>query len=246
MMRIHLLEIPFQQENTSSVLHPVFIQTGSINLLVDCGYPGMLPQLSSALQQAGFSWPQVDVLFITHHDIDHYGCAAAIKAAHPHVQVWAPQAEQPYLEGRKKSIRLQQAEDLFDQLPPEHRPWAMAFQASLKAVEPVAVSKSVDATYDTELLPGLWLLPTPGHMPGHVSLYLPAEGVLIAADAVVVENGQLAIANPAFTLDLLAAFQSAARLAALPANEILCYHGGRLQGQLASQWQHLLQQSPAL
>lgn len=46
---------------------------------------------------------------------------------------------------------------------------------------------------------------TPGHTPGHISLYFLQSKTLVAGDAVVIENGVLDIANPQFALDLEAA-----------------------------------------
>ncbi|KKO50771.1 hypothetical protein XI25_30785, partial [Paenibacillus sp. DMB20] len=88
---------------------------------------------------------------------------------------------------------------------------------------------------DGEHLPwcgGIDIIHTPGHTPGHMSLYLPADKTLIAGDAVVIENGQLNIANPQFTLDLDEAVHSVQRLLNYDIERIICYHGGLFQGDV--------------
>lgn len=39
-------------------------------------------------------------------------------------------------------------------------------------------------------------------MPGHISLFLTKTNSIVTGDAAVIENGELVIANPQFTLDL--------------------------------------------
>lgn len=49
-----------------------------------------------------------------------------------------------------------------------------------------------------------------------------------ARDAVVIEHGKLAIANPQYTLDLPEAIRSVRRLLDYEIEQIVCYHGGLL------------------
>lgn len=67
-------------------------------------------------------------------------------------------------------------------------------------------------------------------MPGHISLYLPASKTLIAGDAVVIEDGRLAIANPHYTLNLEEALRSVQRLLDSDIEQLICYHGGLFHG----------------
>ena len=67
---------------------------------------------------------------------------------------------------------------------------------------------------------------TPGHTPGHISIYFPKNKILIANDAVVVENDELEIANPQFALDLSQAIESVRKISLLDIDRLFCYHSG--------------------
>jgi glyoxylase-like metal-dependent hydrolase (beta-lactamase superfamily II) len=68
---------------------------------------------------------------------------------------------------------------------------------------------------------------TPGHTLGHISLFEPATGILVAGDALRTEAG-LAGSNPDFTTDQTKANDSVRRLASLDVKAILCGHGAPL------------------
>ena len=68
----------------------------------------------------------------------------------------------------------------------------------------------------------------PGHTTGHVSVFLPEERFLIAADALTVDEDGLAGPRPDMTADVDRALSSVARLADLDIDRTLCHHGGSL------------------
>lgn len=239
-MKAYPLDIKFSRQGLEEVIYPVLLQHGTNLVLVDCGYPGFMPLLEEALQQMGYSLKDLTGILITHHDIDHVGALAEIKDQYQHLKIYASATEAAYINGTQKAARLQQAEDLQPNLPAEQQEGGLAFQEYLKSVRPVEVDVLVSDTAETELFPGTFAIPTPGHTPGHISLYLPQTKVLIAADALVVENGALEIANPNFTLDLPAALTSIKRLADLEIEHLYCFHGGYVEGNIKKQMQQLL------
>ena len=228
-MEVFVLEVKYRDQGQDDVLYPVLLRNNSELLLVDCGYAGFGPLLQEAAGRHGLSLAKLTGILITHHDIDHMGALQELKAAFPGAKVYASVLEAPYISGREKSLRLQQAEALYDALPEEQKPWARQFQETLRAVQPVAV--------DVELaegeVPASWgdiqIIPTPGHTPGHISLYLPQSKTLLAADAVVVEQGELELANPNFTLDLEQALASVQKLQQMEVERLICYHGGLVE-----------------
>jgi glyoxylase-like metal-dependent hydrolase (beta-lactamase superfamily II) len=82
----------------------------------------------------------------------------------------------------------------------------------------------------------LQLVETPGHTMGHISLYFPAEKLLIAADALNAEDG-FGGPRPDVSVDMIEAIESVGRLSKLDVERTLCYHGGLVEhgsGQIES------------
>ena len=224
-----LIPLPLTVPGTGEVLCPALLADGAHLVLVDCGYPDSLPLIEAAMAGLGLSPAELTEVFITHHDDDHMGGLARLCARYPQIRVVAGAEEAPYLAGARKSLRLCQAEALQPTLPPEARAWGEAFCRRLKAVEPAPVHQTVA---DGDLLPwcgGCRVIATPGHTPGHCSLYLPGLRAVVTGDAAVLEAGTPAVANPQFALDLPRAEASLQRLLALDADCWLCYHGGILR-----------------
>lgn len=230
MTNLHLLEIEFEQNGQKQVITPVLLQDEHEAILVDCGYPGFTGLIQKAAMEAGISLDALTRLIVTHHDMDHIGSLAALKRAYPHLEIIAHELDAPYITGAKKSLRLQQAESTLDDVPEEAKPHAEQFIRFLKTIEPGPVDRTVSHGERLPWCGGIEIVHTPGHMPGHISLYLPASKSLIAADAVVIEGGKLDIANPQYTLDLDEAVRSVRRLLDYDIEQIVCYHGGRFEG----------------
>ncbi|HZG58631.1 MBL fold metallo-hydrolase [Paenibacillus sp.] len=230
MRKIHLLDIEFEYGGQRQTIVPALLEDERGSILIDCGYPEFLPMLEAAAARKGIPFSSIATVVLTHHDMDHIGSLAALQRAYPHIEVVAHEREKPYLEGTAKSLRLEQAEAMLGAMPDSARPQAEQFIRLLQSIEPARVDRTVA---DGERLPwfgGMEIVPTPGHMPGHISIYLPAEKTLIAGDAVVVEDGRLNLANPQFALDMEEAVRSVRKLLDYDIERLICYHGGELRG----------------
>ncbi len=99
----------------------------------------------------------------------------------------------------------------------------LAGEADIRAIagpRPVAAIGNGSRVMDMEVLE------TPGHTPGHVSVFDPATRLLVAGDALTgTEDGGVAGPNPSFTPDMDLATTSAASLATLRPDVILFGHG---------------------
>ncbi|GIP35665.1 MBL fold metallo-hydrolase [Paenibacillus sp. J2TS4] len=242
MDKTNLLEIEFEYNGQKQTITPVILQDEYDIILIDCGYPNFIPHLEEAANRYDVTLDSITKLIVTHHDMDHIGSLAALKRAYPHINIIAHELEAPYIEGKKKSLRLEQAELTFDALPDEAKPHAEQFIRFLQSIEPVPVDRTVS---NDERLPwcgGIDIVHTPGHMPGHMSLYLPASKTLIAGDVVVIERGKLDIANPKFTLDMVEAVRSVQRLLDYDIDQIICYHGGLFHGIVKQALRQLIQE----
>lgn len=241
-MNLFILDVTFTVDGRQGTLYPVVLQQGSETVLVDCGYAGFLPLLQEAMEKHGLSLSDLTGVIITHHDIDHMGALAELKARYPALRVYASEVEKRYVDGSQKSLRLQQAEDLYACLPEDQKPWALEFQQRLKRVQPAAVDEIIPLDADLPFMSGVRVVATPGHTPGHISLYVPELKTLVAADALACQDGVLDMANPQFTLDMPQAIASIEKMQQLELDRVVCYHGGEVKGDIKAQLSDLLNQ----
>ena len=219
------LKIDFDFGTLGDAIYLALLRDKRGDVLVDCGYSGFLPRIEAAVSAHGGRMDALAAVIVTHHDHDHMGALAALKAKYPHVRVYAADGEAEYVSGRRKALRLQQAEAMQDSLPDDQKPMGEAFMAMLRCVEPVEPDVLLASGDLLDICGGCRVVGTPGHKPGHISLYLPAHGTVITGDAMV-ENSLPAVANPEFAYSLPDAQRSLKRLLALDAETYICCHGG--------------------
>lgn len=226
MNKIVMLDIQYEYSNKTSNIHPVVLIGDSDVVLVDCGYAQFLPLLEKELINQGIDPKSITKVYITHHDDDHMGGLKAFKEKYPDVLVVTSVIEAEFVSGQKKSLRLLQAEEVLKSLPDEHKKFGIEFCESLRNVQSVDVDIKVNAGDVLNWAGGCEIIATPGHMPGHTSLYLRAFNAVITGDAAVVQNDELVVANPQYTLDLELATESLEKLKNLQADVYYAYHGG--------------------
>ncbi|KWX88435.1 hydrolase, partial [Paenibacillus riograndensis] len=143
--------------------------------------------------------------------------------------------ERPYIEGKQMLLKhtpeaLAAAEAMLPKNVSEERKRACLH---VLAKPPGA---GVDRTLTGgEVLPiggGTAVIHTPGHSPGHLSLYHQASRTLIAADALTVRGGELCGPDAAATPDMAEALQSLHKFAAFEIDQVICYHGGLFRGDV--------------
>jgi glyoxylase-like metal-dependent hydrolase (beta-lactamase superfamily II) len=203
---VHTFPLTFDQGDREVTIHPAGIETGGGLLLLDVGPAETLDQLGDRLDDAGFGFEDVSTVLLTHHDWDHAaGLAALQDIADP--TVLASDREARAVDGREAPRG-----------PGERYPPGRV-DVSFEAVPEAGVTLHTAAGPAT-------VVPTPGHTPGHVSLHLPEERFLLAADALTADEEGLQGPNEGFTAELETALASAERLAALDIEATHCFHGG--------------------
>jgi N-acyl homoserine lactone hydrolase len=171
--RLYLMQVGAMPEYQIPIVC-YLVQTGDgKNILIDSGLPEIIPDDASEFENGrdvieqlaslGLQPDDIDIVISTHYDGDHAGRHAAFTKAHYVVQ------RVHHLDAasnpRYASIRSQ-----WDQ--------------------PIERIRLVDG--DVELLPGLELIETSGHVPGHQSVLvrLPKTGpILLTIDAVPFGEG---------------------------------------------------------
>lgn len=226
MNEIIVLDIQFKFGDIEDIIHPVVLKDEMNMVLIDCGYTGFLPVVEQAMVEKNLLCSNVTHVLITHQDHDHMGALSELKKKYPRIQVVASKKESPYISGGLKSLRLEQAEAMQPNLPEEQKAFGLAFCNILENVQPVAVDIEVQDGDVFNWCGGCTIIGTPGHTPGHISIYVNQKKIMITGDAAALENGQLVIANPQFTLNIKEAEASLHKITTYGAKEIICYHGG--------------------
>lgn len=226
MNKLTVLNLEFKVNGTQNIIYPVLLNDDSEMILIDCGYPGFLTLIEECAIKNNINLNNLTKLIITHHDFDHMGALAEFKRKYPNIKVMAPKEDIPYIEGNRKSLRLQQAEYIYESLPDEEKPQAEIFHKALASVENCKVDIALSDGDIIDIAGGIEVIATPGHMPGHISLYHKESKSMIAGDALVLEDGELSIALPEYTLDIDEALRSIENISNYDVERIICYHGG--------------------
>ena len=228
MEEIIVLDLKFKFGQMEDVIHPVILKDASNMVLIDCGYNGFLPILEQAMEEKKLVCGELTHVVITHHDHDHMGALSELKQKYPKIQVVESKKESAYISGILKPLRLEQAEAIQPNLPEDQKEYGLAFCNILKNLRPVEVDTEVRDGEVFNWCGGCTIIGTPGHTPGHISIYANQKKTIITGDAAALENGELVVANPQFTLDIKEANKSLSKIINYGAKEIICYHGGKL------------------
>jgi glyoxylase-like metal-dependent hydrolase (beta-lactamase superfamily II) len=232
---IEALELRMNLTGQSSVIYPALLWDSDGATLVDTGIPGQLEALRGEIENAGFDFESISRVILTHQDIDHIGGLPEILRARGEegIEVLAHEEDKPYIEGEKPLIKMnrERMARIMESLPEPQR-------QQLQSIFSSSPSGKVDRTlHDGEELPlhgGVEVIHTPGHTPGHLSLFVKKARLLIAGDELRVEEGELVGPSEWATPDMEQANASLRKLLDYQIDYVLCYHGG-LYGPNASE-----------
>jgi glyoxylase-like metal-dependent hydrolase (beta-lactamase superfamily II) len=153
------------------------VETGRHRILVDTGlgqlpegYPQSTGRLQSNLRAAGIDSTTIDFVVITHCHADHIGGNLNQDGAlaFPNARFAMARTEWEFWAGEPSLIELRADETIKELL----RQWARTNLPPLQGRIDL-----IDG--EAELVPGVTMLPAPGHTPGHVALAIESEGEML-------------------------------------------------------------------
>lgn len=200
-MQIHMLERAFPSANMALV-------TGPRPILIDTGFGSDLPATEQLLHDLGVAPQSLHLIANTHEHVDHVGGNHGLQRAYG-IPVAAGAAEAALINSRHPNA----CDAEFLDQPVEH------YHVSRVLADGDLLETGTGV---------LQVLATPGHTPGHLSFYAPAERVLILGD--VIHRDDVAWLNltadgPDPLEQILATLD---RLAALPVAWACSGHGPRI------------------
>ncbi len=221
MQRLYLMQVGSMPHYQIPIVCYLVQTHDGKNILIDTGLPAIMPEEAAdfengrdvieQLASIGLKPEDIDTVISTHYDIDHAGRHAAFTQAQYVVQ-------------------------RVHHLDAASNPRFAALQSQWD--QPLARIRLVDG--DTELLPGLELIETSGHVPGHQSVLvrLPQTGaILLTIDAVPFAAGfTRAMPDDGSDPDAAAIHASTIKLIDLVAREQI---GLVIFGHDQEQWQTL-------
>lgn len=204
-------------------------------VLIDAGMPQSTNDIVAATEERFGVNARPRAIILTHGHFDHVGALIDL-IQYWQVPVYAHQLELPFLTGKKS----------YPEPDPTVEGGLVAKMSALFPKEPIQLGKEVEKLPSDGSIPHMpefrWIH-TPGHTPGHISLFREKDRVLLAGDAFVtvkqdslykvLTQGQEINGPPRYyTPDWGAAWESVKKLAALKPAVAITGHGKPIAGEL--------------
>ncbi|RIX50896.1 MBL fold metallo-hydrolase [Paenibacillus nanensis] len=205
-------------------------------VLVDAGMPKSADRIIEAAEARFGKGSRPQAIILTHGHFDHVGAIIELIEYWQDVPVYAHERELPYLTGQQS----------YPEQDPTVDSGLVAKMSPLFPIRPIQLGGHVKALPTDGSIPNLpdwkWVH-TPGHTPGHISLFRESDRFLIAGDAFVtvkqeslykVFTQEQEINGPPkyLTTDWVLARDSVRRLEALKPSAAITGHGLPMKGPL--------------
>ena len=227
-------DVAYRQILLANVVFIGFPHAGDDNwVLIDAGLPASATDIKSAARARFGGTGRPRSIVMTHGHFDHVGALEDLTQDWD-VPIYAHLREHPYLSGRKS----------YPPPDPSVGDGLMSLLSPLFPRRPVDVSRWLRALPDDHSVPPMadwrWVH-TPGHTPGHISLWRESDRLMIAGDAFITTRQESAYAAVTqqpemhgppmyFTPDWDSAGRSVRALAALRPDIVVTGHGQAMRG----------------
>ena len=212
---VEMLHLEFH----GNTIHPTLLWDQEMAVLIDTGFPGQIEDLRVAMEKVGVSFDKLKVIILTHQDIDHIGSLPEIlQEFGSNIKVYAHELDKPYIQGELPLLKDGHIEN-----PPKGK-----------------VNDTLIDGQELSYCGGIRVIYTPGHTPGHISLYLKQGKTLIAGDSMYSVNGIIGGIHAPTVLDIKEARLSLKKYLDLDIESVVCYHGGLSKVNINDQIQKVI------
>ncbi len=202
-------------------------------VLVDAGLKWSAGKLKKMAKQLFGMYSTPSSIILTHGHFDHVGALETLIQEWK-VPVFAHYLEIPYLTGKSS----------YPPTDPSAGGGLMSLMSFIYPTSPINITQYTNPLPENGRVPGLpeWkYIHTPGHAPGHISLFRDSDNLLIAGDAFVTTKAESAIATllqlkklsgppKYFTYDWVLARESVKSLVQLDPETVAAGHGKPMHG----------------
>lgn len=143
--------------------------------IIDTGLPFSDKQILKYLASLGRSARDLRRILITHADLDHYGCLAALAQA-SRARVYAGRLEAEAMARGQSSRPVDRTVGRFQR-------FVIDLMGSFLKYTPYRVDEIISDGQVLPVLGGLQVIETPGHSPGHLSYHASSVGILFCGDS---------------------------------------------------------------
>jgi glyoxylase-like metal-dependent hydrolase (beta-lactamase superfamily II) len=222
--RVHMIDGFTHPFPGGKVVPYMFVENADDLTLIDPSFLPQLPILENYIFDAGYDIKNVKRIILTHLHIDHAQSANEIRKR-TGAKIYSHWIEAGYLAHNPPyngPPTIQAITDILKKSGLSIEELTKKF-GSIE-LEPIIVDEQVS---DGNMIGSLKVIHTPGHTPGHMSLYYEEDRTLFGADAIykhVFGAEGMYIAPPMVSIDSVTATVSAQRLSKIKFDKLLMSH----------------------
>lgn len=194
----------------------ILVDTDGLTV-IDTGLPRSEKKILAYIASLGRSAQDVKRIILTHADLDHFGGLSALQKASG-ARTYASQIEADAIAAGRSSREIKPTGFSLRRV-------IFALMRPFMKATPFRVHEIIAEGQILPALGGLQVLETPGHTPGHISLFAPAVGVLFCGDSMVANEKGLQGSRPGLTWNETRARESERKQAGLGARIVCSGHG---------------------
>jgi glyoxylase-like metal-dependent hydrolase (beta-lactamase superfamily II) len=199
------------------VANPYIIVDADGLTVIDAGLPRSEKKILAYVAGLGRQAEDIKRIIITHADFDHIGGLGALQRASG-ARTYASKIEADAIALGKSSREIKASGFSIRRL-------LFAVLRPIMKLRPLQVDEILAEGQTLPVLGGLRIVETPGHTPGHISLFAPSLGILFCGDSMVSDEHGLQGSRPGITWDETRARASERKQAELGAQVVCSGHG---------------------